>query len=298
MSVKLLANWLSMNFAVNPIVEDFAAEVSGINLAHELPLGEAEGLRAAFSKYAVIVLHDQGDVQYRQLQEFAGVFGHPSACMDITNLDADGNILDPESLDARYTRGNALWHMDMLVLERPPLAAMLLARELPASGGGHTEFANLCQAWSSYSHAKRRILKKLKAVHTLETIREKMGIVKAEEIQSEYQPGEHPLVCVDPFSNKRAFLFSAHTSHIVGLASDESDALLSDLLERATRDDSVYVHKWRPYDLVLWSNRRVMHRVLPYEYRHERRRLWRMEVLTDERPANVRAFSWSRFLPW
>lgn len=287
-----------MHFAVRPIVEDFAAEVSGINLAHGLPQGVAEELRGAFSKYAVLVLHDQGEVEYQQLQDFAGVFGRPSACMDITNLDADGNIVDSESLDARYTRGNALWHMDMLVLERPPLAAMLLARELPTSGGGDTEFADLFRAWSRYPPAQRRMLEKLKAVHTLETIREKMGIVKPEEIQSEYAPGEHPLVCTDPSSNKQAFLFSAHTSHIVGLASAESDALLADLLERATRKDSVYTHQWRPYDLVLWSNRRAMHRVLPYEYRHERRRLWRMEVLTDERPANVRAPSWRRFLPW
>ncbi|MBX9946064.1 MAG: TauD/TfdA family dioxygenase [Reyranella sp.] len=287
-----------MYTAIRPIAEDFVAEVSKVNLALNLPQAVAEELRDAFSKYAVLILRDQFDVEYQQLLDFAGFFGRPSACMDITNLDVGGNILDPESLDARYTRGNALWHMDMLVLERPPLAAMLVARELPASGGGHTEFADLSKVWSSYSPAERRMLEKLKAVHTLETIRAKMGITKAEEIQSEYPPREHPLVCVDPLSNKQALLFGAHTSHIVGLSSAESDALLADLLNRATRKDGIYTHEWRPYDLVLWSNRRAMHRVLPYEYRHERRRLWRMEVLTDERPANVRAFSWRRLLPW
>ena len=287
-----------MQVSVHPIIEDFAAKVLGFDLSHALPHGLAEELRAAFSKYSVLVLPNQRDVNYQHLQDFAAIFGQPSACMDITNLDADGNILDPESLDARYTRGNALWHMDMLVLERPPLAAMLLARELPASGGGQTAFADLSRVLSSYTPAQRQTLEKLKAVHTLETIREKMGIVEEEEIKSEYPPAEHPLVCIDTLSNKRTLLFSAHTSHIVGLSREESDALLADLLERATQKGSVYTHEWAVNDLVIWSNRRAIHRVLPYEYRNERRRLWRMEILTEERPASVRPSFWRRLLPW
>jgi alpha-ketoglutarate-dependent taurine dioxygenase len=45
---------------------------------------------------------------------------------------------------------------------------------------------------------------------------------------------------------------------------DESRALLDDLMERATRDDLVYRHRWSAGDTVIWDNTGVMHRATPY----------------------------------
>jgi|EndMetStandDraft_6_1072998.scaffolds.fasta_scaffold03700_6 alpha-ketoglutarate-dependent taurine dioxygenase len=274
-----------MTLEVRTLLEGFAAEVRGVDLSGALSEDTSRGLRSTFSQYAVLVLPGQASARREDLQRFAAVFGTPSGCGDITNLDDEGNVLDPESLDARYTRGNFLWHMDMLVLEKPPLAAMLLARELPPSGGGQTQFADLTRAWRRLAPARQRTLSKLRAVHTMETIRVKMGISDPEELKSEYSPGEHPLVCVDPHSRSETLFFGAHTSHIVGLPTKESDALLSELLDIATKEDAVYTHTWQLNDLLLWSNRRAMHRVLPYEYRRERRRLWRAEILSDQPPS-------------
>jgi alpha-ketoglutarate-dependent 2,4-dichlorophenoxyacetate dioxygenase len=205
--------------------------------------------------------------------------------------------MPPESLDSRYTRGNSLWHMDMLVLDAPPLAAMLLARELPTKGSGSTQFADLQQAWRSVPARRRRVLRRLHVAHTMETIRRKMRITDPDELRSEYSPNEHPLVCVDPHSGRPTLVFSAHTSHIVGAPAEASAAVLDELLETVTQARYVYTHEWRLGDLLLWSNRRAMHRVLPYAYGSERRRLWRMEVLSDERPSPVRpwwASLWSQ----
>ena len=41
--------------------------------------------------------------------------------------------------------------------------------------------------------------------------------------------------------------------------------LLRDLTEHATQPAFVYVHRWRPWDLVVWDNRRTMHRVRRYD---------------------------------
>ena len=45
----------------------------------------------------------------------------------------------------------------------------------------------------------------------------------------------------------------------------EARILHRELNEHATQPKFVYVHTWRPWDLVIWDNRRVMHRVRRYE---------------------------------
>ena len=277
-----------MAVEVRALTYGFAATVSGVDIAGGIDATTAEALRKAFAKYAVLVLPGQAAAERRDLAAFAAVFGIPSGCGDITNLDDADNLMDPESLEARYTRGNFLWHMDMLVLERPPLAAMLLARTLPRSGGGQTQFANLSRAWRLLPPERRRAIAKARAVHTMETIRAKMGITHPAELKSEYAPGVHPLVCIDPHSQAETLLFGAHTSHVEGMPRAESDALLAELLDLVTQDSGIYSHSWQLDDLLLWSNRRAMHRVLPFEYRREPRRLWRAEVLSEERPASRR----------
>ena len=104
-----------MTLEVRTLLEGFAAEVRGVDLSGALSEDTSRGLRSTFSQYAVLVLPGQASARREDLQRFAAVFGTPSGCGDITNLDDEGNVLDPESLDARYTRGNFLWHMDMPV---------------------------------------------------------------------------------------------------------------------------------------------------------------------------------------
>jgi alpha-ketoglutarate-dependent 2,4-dichlorophenoxyacetate dioxygenase len=45
----------------------------------------------------------------------------------------------------------------------------------------------------------------------------------------------------------------------------EARILLRDLNEHATQPGFVYVHQWRQWDLVMWDNRQVMHRVRRYD---------------------------------
>jgi len=45
----------------------------------------------------------------------------------------------------------------------------------------------------------------------------------------------------------------------------DAAALLNDLLHRATTPDRVYRHEWEQGDVVIWDNRGVLHRALPYD---------------------------------
>jgi alpha-ketoglutarate-dependent 2,4-dichlorophenoxyacetate dioxygenase len=45
----------------------------------------------------------------------------------------------------------------------------------------------------------------------------------------------------------------------------EARLLLRDLTEHATQPRFVYAHAWRPWDLVMWDNRQMMHRGRRYD---------------------------------
>lgn len=285
-----------MSGIVVPLHKGFAAKIVGLDIAHldspDIPIL----LHRAFKQFGVLLLPDQKNATRENLQRFAALFGDTSICDDITNLDANDNILDAQGLDARYSRGNALWHMDMPMVESPPIIAMLLGREIPAEGG-ETQFGNLARAYAKLGWLTRRRYRQLTAGHSLETARRKFGITDPSELKSEYGSEVHPLVCVDPHSLKPTLLVSAHTSHICEMPAREGNALIDDLIARATRPENVYTHRWRPHDLLLWSNRRAIHHVQPYDYRRERRRLWRVEVrMNNERPQPVPRNRWLPFL--
>ncbi len=271
-----------MSLRLNSIRKAFVTEFRGIELTGKVDRRVAAALRDAVATYAVVVIRDQ-DIDYESFLRFAGTFGTSGRCGDITNLNDDGSIRAPTSLDARQASGNALWHTDMPVLAVPPLAAMLLAREVPSTGG-ETQFADLAAALQALSPEMRRRLRKLRAVHELETIRRRMGLTDPLEIKSEYPPAEHPVVCLDPFSGRPSMLVGAHTSYFRGMSHEASGALLDELLRHSTREEFVYTHKWRRFDLLMWNNRRVLHRVLHYDAAADRRRLWRAEVVGGRRP--------------
>jgi alpha-ketoglutarate-dependent taurine dioxygenase len=72
---------------------------------------------------------------------------------------------------------------------------------------------------------------------------------------------------------------SAH--YIVGMDRDEGQALLAQLLDRATEPHLVYSHRWSDGDTVIWDNNGVLHRAAPYDPDSPREML-RTTVLGDE----------------
>ncbi len=71
----------------------------------------------------------------------------------------------------------------------------------------------------------------------------------------------------------------------IGMPMPEARILLRDLTEHATQPAFVYVHHWRPWDLVMWDNRRTMHRVRRYDERQPRD--MRRTTLAGDAPTTV-----------
>jgi alpha-ketoglutarate-dependent taurine dioxygenase len=93
-------------------------------------------------------------------------------------------------------------------------------------------------------------------------------------------PKEHPLVW-NHRSGRRSLVLGATASHVVGVDLDEGRALLGELLARATTPERVFRHEWSVGDTVIWDNRGVLHRVLPYDD-HSPREMHRTTLVGDE----------------
>lgn len=91
---------------------------------------------------------------------------------------------------------------------------------------------------------------------------------------------EHPLVWTHR-SGRKSLVLGASAHYVVGMDRDEGQALLADLLDRATRSGLVYRHRWTVGDTVIWDNNGVLHRAAPYDQDSPREML-RTTVLGDE----------------
>lgn len=198
-----------------------------------------------------------GELDWAPVQETGRRFveGHPEIYV-VSNVVENGAPIG--SLGA----GEAVWHTDMSYQDIPPKASMLYALETPPEGGD-TYFLNMYAAYESLPVALRERIAALSLKHDATYnsggyLRQGMAAVD-DPVRSEGV--YHPLVTTHPETGRKAlYLGRRRNAYIGGLAREESEALLDELWQRATREELSWGHRWRPGDLVLWDNRSTMHR--------------------------------------
>jgi alpha-ketoglutarate-dependent taurine dioxygenase len=175
--------------------------------------------------------------------------------------------LDPEKNPAAaYLRGTFDWHIDGCTEDVPIMATMLSAHAV-AEAGGETEFASTYAAYDDLSGGEQERLGAVRVVHTFEAAQRLTNDDPSPEELAWWRrrpAKEHPLVWRHR-SGRRSLVLGATTDHVVGMGRDEGRALLDDLLARSTTPERVYRHEWQVGDVVIWDNRGVLHRALPYD---------------------------------
>ena len=269
---------------VNPLRQDFAAELAGIDLRRDLDPATIRAIWEAIDRYAVLVLHDQllGDAQ---LHDFAARFGAleigRSAARpgprrlampqigDISNLDVDGRVRALDDRRRLDSLGNRLWHTDASYMPVPVVLGMLRAVTVPpasALGGGETEFADMRAAYDALPAATQAAIEGLVIEHDVFWSRAQIGFTDFPPGEREqYPPSPQQLVRLHPGSKRKTLYLSAHASHVVGWPVADGRLLLFDLTAHATQPAFVYRHDWRVGDLVIWDNRCTMHRGRPHD---------------------------------
>ena len=259
----------------------FVGEVSGLDLRKSLSAEEVGAIEAGMDRYAVLVFHDQHITDEEQMA-FSLNFGALENARggnitkpedrrlavgmnDVSNLAKDGAPLDRASRQRLFNLGNMLWHSDSSFRAIPAKYSLLSARVVNPRGG-NTEFADMRAAHDALDDETKAAIEDLVCEHSLMYSRGSLGMVDySEEELAMFRPVRQRLVRTHPVTGRKSLYLSSHAGAIIGMPMPEARILLRDLNEHATQPTFVYVHRWRPGDLVMWDNRQMMHRVRRYD---------------------------------
>jgi alpha-ketoglutarate-dependent 2,4-dichlorophenoxyacetate dioxygenase len=270
----------------------FAAEAEGIDLARPLSDAEVREINAAMNEYAVLVWRNQ-PLSGQQQIDFAKSFGpldlglkklfkrperlEDERLIDISNVDAQGQVARRDSPKNLSNFANQLWHSDSSFQNPRAAYSMLQALVLP-SWGGNTEFADLRAAWDTLPARTRAEIEGLSAEHYALHTRILLGDdAYTDDQKKAIPPAVWPLVQTHPGSGRKLLFVGVHARQIIGWPTAEARLYLSDLLEHATRREAIYTHSWQVGDLVMWDNRSTLHRGRRYDVA-ERRELRRTTI--------------------
>jgi alpha-ketoglutarate-dependent 2,4-dichlorophenoxyacetate dioxygenase len=197
---------------------------------------------------------------------------------NLANVDADDELIPAGDRRNLFNAGNQMWHTDSSFKRVPAHASLLSAREVPPEGG-ETEFASTRVAYERLPTATRERIDGRTAIHSFVYSRGLIGDgLLPPDHAAQVPPVPQALVRANPVHGRKAFFVGSHACEILGVPTDEARALLRDLLAFATQRDSVYTHRWRVGDLVMWDNRCILHRGRPWNENLHRRVMHRTTV--------------------
>lgn len=280
---------VSQEFEISRINDALGAEVVGLDLSVPLDDATFERLHEALQTYHLLCFRNQRELGEEAQVDFTRRWGElevfPEAdktktantIYNVANVSADGEHLGPDDHRSVYQKVNARWHTDSSYRYIPSFASLMLGIEvLPDEAkGGETEFSNMLLAYDALSDELKSLIEPLHMVHYYEFGRRlfpELPPVSPFEREA-VPPTCHPLVRIHPDrGGRRSLYFTTNAGNEVsGMSLEEGQALHQKLASHASRAEFCYLHRWRPFDLVMWDNRVLLHRAKPYDMARYRR---------------------------
>ena len=274
---------MTAGFRVEPVAGALGAEISGVDLSKPLSEDTVQALRRVWLEHLVVFFRDQ-DLSPPQFLTFARRFGEVIEYPFVKGLDEYPEIIPVLKLEHERVNFGGVWHSDTAYLDVPPMASMLIAREIPPYGGD-TLFANMYLAYDALSDGMKAMLEGLIAVNSsskadASRTREDRMKDSAREVKKEYVAG-HPVVRRHPETGRRALYVNvAHTVRFEGMTDEESAPLLAYLFRHQTRAEFTCRFRWRPGSIAFWDNRCAQHNAVN-DYAGHRRLLHRITLAGD-----------------
>ena len=268
-----------------PLSPALGAEIVGVDLSEPLSDELFAKILQCWHDNVVVLFRNQHLSEADQVR-FAERFGllalshtrryttaNP-AVMLISNIRENGKQI------GALPDGEMQFHSDQCYQEKPAMASMLYAIEVP-SQGGNTLFANAYMAYETLPGDIKRRLDGRKALHAYDY--DNASMKRGTRIADGVPHFAHPLVRTHPATGRKAlYVNRLMTIAIEGLPETESDELLNFLFGHQENPAFVYEHVWRVNDLLMWDNRCALH--ARTDFSNDERRLMRRVTVLGERP--------------
>ena len=264
-----------MSITITPTI-DAGAYISGIDL-NDVTVSDVEKIKAALGAYGVAFFRDQSITSENHIA-FATRFGAININRFFTPLVDYPQIAQVLKEPEHDTNIGEKWHTDHSYDQIPALGSVLVARELPASGGD-TLFVNMFAAYDALSSEMKNKLDGLTATHSSRHVfggKDETGRLKNSDDAT--QDAIHPIVIKHPFSGKRALYVNPEfTVKVNELAQAESEALLNEIYTHVQQPEFMHRFEWLAGSVAFWDNRATWHKALN-DYPGQRRLMHRITV--------------------
>ncbi|HUN51400.1 MAG TPA: TauD/TfdA family dioxygenase [Candidatus Sulfotelmatobacter sp.] len=271
---------------VRPLAGALGAEIFGIDLSRELDAGTVAAIRRTWLEHLVVFFRDQ-ELTPAQFLAFAGKLGQPIEYPFVKGIEGYPEVIPVMKLEHERVNFGGIWHSDTTYLDVPPMASMLVAREVPPVGGD-TLFANMYLAYEALSPRLQALLEGLVGVNssakadTSKTREDRMKDHAKADVRQDYL-AEHPVVRTHPETGRKALYINiAHTIRFQGMTEEESAPLLGFLFQHVAKPEFTCRFRWQVGSLALWDNRCTQHN--PVNDYHGYRRVMHRVTLAGDKP--------------
>jgi taurine dioxygenase len=261
-----------MSLVTRALHSHFGLEVLNVDLAQSCT-EQIDEIYALWQREPLLLIRRQC-IAERELVQYSRRFGE----LDILVRDDLLSTQHPEVIyvtNLKREDGTALgglgsyelnWHHDQIYRQRPPTGSIFLAVEVP-EGQAQTSWCSTSHTFAALSEELREQLVELRGVSKY-GLRADVGFQRdlkdADAVKAMHErtpPATHPMVLKDPSSGRASlYVDPKKIMGVEGLDKSDADALLATLLPQLVDERFVYSHAWRPGDLVMWDNARLMHR--------------------------------------
>jgi taurine dioxygenase len=288
-----------MKIEVKPLSDEvaFGSRVSGVTRELLKDAAVRRDLNDLFEDRGLIVFEDVEPTGHMHV-DISNVFGplkdHPVA--DVPRVDGDTmpGVIDmrnePNSAGVYEIEGKQVshwlpWHFDHCYNNELNRAGVLRALEIPPEGG-LTGFADGIELYRAISPQLRSQIEGRNIVYTLDlayshmrfgkpaTFREisvHPGHEKMTELSKSLPRAIHPAVWTRKSGDKVLHVSPWMSVGVEGRENAEGDALLAAVCEEINAKVHPYFHRWKPTDMLIWDNWRVLHSVSGHDPKYPRR---------------------------
>lgn len=250
-----------------PLAPRCGVEIKDVRLA-EVEGDALESIKQAIYDHGVALFREQDDFTPEAHIAFAKRWGG----IDINNYfpltDEHPEIAVVRKKAEQQTNIGGAWHTDHSYDQIPAMGSILVARELPPSGGD-TLFAHMGEAYDALPGDLKREIEGFEAFHTADHVYKEDGIYAQTDMGGELRGqglktgAVHPVVVRHPHTGRKLlYVNSAFTIHFVGKTREESLPLLMRLYAAATAADNTCRVSWEPGSVAIWDNRTTWHNAL------------------------------------
>jgi taurine dioxygenase len=278
----------------------FGARVDGVTWDNLYDEALRRDLMQLFEDRGVLVFENM-EPSSKMHVELSKVFGplkdHPTKTVPRAAGDLEQGVIDmhrmPSELDDTLHGVTVVdgkpqvaflpWHFDHTYNDELNRAGVLRA-VVQAPVGGRTGFADGIELHDAFDPELLRRMEGLNAIYTLDTRLTQMRFGRTFEIKGDlpfmaatveeariFPRAIHPMIWTRPTGEKVVHVSGFSAVGIEHHEDPEGDALFEEICQEVNRKAHGYFHDWKPTDMVIWDNWRVLHAVEGCDPKYERR---------------------------